>query len=183
MSARPWPSGSHRMHASSDMRNAVAANTAITSASRRCWNDRPAQARESRELTVGEDLVRGAGRPQPGHRVGDLLLGRQPPEELLQRPELVAGVRGTVPLQQPDDPHRGSALSCPLTARQASLDATDRSVAPLLFKGFRRWAPARPVYRPDSQPVTGLPGNYPDRTCTGRRRRASDQVMTWRITS
>ena len=28
--------------------------------------------------------------------------------------------------------YRGSALSCPLTTRQASLDATDRSVAPLL---------------------------------------------------
>ena len=73
---------------------------------------------------------------------------------------------------------RGSALSYPLTTRQASLDATDRSVAPLLLEGFRRWAPARPVSRPSRQPATGLPGNYPDRTSTGRRRRASDQVMT-----
>ena len=73
--------------------------------------------------------------------------------------------------------YRGSALSCPLTTRQASLDATDRSVAPLLLKGFRRWAPARPVSRPDRQPATGLPGDYPDRTFTGRRRQASDQVM------
>ena len=72
---------------------------------------------------------------------------------------------------------RGSALSCPLTTRQASLDAADRSVAPLLLKGFRRWAPARPVSRPSRQPATGLPGDYPDRTLTGRRRRASDQVM------
>jgi len=73
--------------------------------------------------------------------------------------------------------YRGSALSCPLTTRQASLDATDRSVAPLLLKGFRRWAPTRPVSRPSRQPATGLPGDYPDRTFTGRRRRASDQVM------
>jgi hypothetical protein len=51
------------------------------------------------------------------------------------------------------------------------------------LKGFRRWAPARPVSGPDRQPATGLPGNYPDRTCTGRRRRASHQVMTWTITS
>ncbi|HWG98775.1 MAG TPA: hypothetical protein VNV66_05515, partial [Pilimelia sp.] len=27
------------------------------------------------------------------------------------------------------------------------------------------------------QPATGLPGDYPDRTHTGRRRRASDHVM------
>ena len=50
------------------------------------------------------------------------------------------------------------------------------SCSPL--KGFRRWAPPRPVSRRDRQPATGLPGNYPDRTSTGRRRRASDQVMT-----
>ena len=74
--------------------------------------------------------------------------------------------------------YRGSALSCrALTTRQVSLDATDHSVAPLLLKGFRRWAPARPVSRPSRQPATGLPGDYPDRTFTGRRRRASDQVM------
>src|SRR5947199_32609 len=76
-----------------------------------------------------------------------------------------------------DAAYRGSALSHSLTTRQASLDATDRSVAPLLLKGFRRWAPTRPVSRPDRQPATGPPGSYPDRTFTGRRRRASDQVM------
>src|SRR5262249_32524813 len=43
--------------------------------------------------------------------------------------------------------------------------------------GFRRWAPAQPVSRSDRPPAPGLPGDYPDRTCTGRRRRASDQVM------
>jgi hypothetical protein len=73
--------------------------------------------------------------------------------------------------------YRGSAPSHPLTTRQASLDAADRSVAPLLSKGLRRRAPTRPVSRPDRQPATGLPGDYPDRIFTGRRRRASDQVI------
>jgi hypothetical protein len=35
----------------------------------------------------------------------------------------------------------------------------------------------RHVSRPNRQPATGLPGDYPDRTYTGRRRRASDQAM------
>jgi len=35
--------------------------------------------------------LRGA---QPAHRVRDLLFVRQPAEELLQSPELVAGIRG-----------------------------------------------------------------------------------------
>ena len=57
-----------------------------------------------------------------------------------------------------------------LTTRQASLHAADRSVAPttgLLTLGFD---PDVSVRR--RQPATGLPGNYPDRTHTGRRRRA-----------
>jgi len=66
------------------------------------------------------------------------------------------------------------SLRC-LTTRQASLPL--RTVQLLPHKGFRRWAPARPVSRPNRQPATGLPGDYPDRTFTGRRRRASDQVM------
>ena len=44
-------------------------------------------------------------------------------------------------------------------------------------RGFRRWASTRPVSRPSRQPAIGLPGNYPDRTHTGRRRRASAQAM------
>ncbi len=67
------------------------------------------------------------------------------------------------------------SLRC-LTTRQASLPL--RTVQLLPHKGFRRWAPARPVSRPNRQPATRLPGNYPDRTHTSRRRRASDQVMT-----
>ena len=43
-------------------------------------------------------------RPQPGHRVRDVLLGGQPLEELLQGAELVAGVGGAVPAQQPGHP-------------------------------------------------------------------------------
>src|SRR5271154_325563 len=98
------------MPASSDRRIPVAANMAIMAASRRCWNDRPAQARSSRgrgppartrggPAPAGEARGGPAGdvrRSQPGHRVTDLLLGGEPLEELLQRAELVAGVRGAV---------------------------------------------------------------------------------------
>ena len=45
-------------------------------------------------------------------------------------------------------------------------------------KGFRRWAPAPPVSRRDRQPATGPPGSYPDRTSTGRRRRAYEHEET-----
>src|SRR5512132_4391357 len=45
-------------------------------------------------------------------------------------------------------------------------------------RGFRRWASTRTVSGPSRQPATGPPGSYPDRTHTGRRRPASDQVMT-----
>jgi hypothetical protein len=44
------------------------------------------------------------GRLQPGRRVRDLILAGQPLEELLHPAVLVAGVRGAVPVQQPDDP-------------------------------------------------------------------------------
>jgi hypothetical protein len=43
-------------------------------------------------------------RMQPGHRVGELFLLRQPLEELLQRPVLVAGVRIAVEAEQPHHP-------------------------------------------------------------------------------
>ena len=39
-------------------------------------------------------------------------------------------------------------------------------------RGFRRWASTRSVSRPSRQPATGPPGSYPDRTFTGKRRRA-----------
>jgi hypothetical protein len=58
----------------------------MIAASQRCWKPRPLQPRE---FVAGEDrdgLVGDAGRLQPGHRVRDLLLDGQPPEELLQRP-------------------------------------------------------------------------------------------------
>src|SRR5208282_86748 len=44
-------------------------------------------------------------------------------------------------------------------------------VSPLTVKDGG-WAPTRPVSRPSRQPATGPPGSYPDRTSTGRRRRA-----------
>jgi hypothetical protein len=46
------------------------------------------------------------------------------------------------------------------------------------IQGFRRWAPTRPVSRPSRQPATGPPGSYPDRTSTGRRRRAYEHEET-----
>src|ERR1700756_1367886 len=47
-----------------------------------------------------------------------------------------------------------------------------RTARSLPLEGFRRWASTRPVSRPSRQPATGPPGSYPDRTSTGRRRRA-----------
>src|SRR6476659_3653891 len=75
----------------------------------------------------------------------------------------------------------GSALPCPtrlraglLTTRQASHDVTDRSVAHPAQRGARRWASTPPVSRRHRQPATGPPDSYPDRTYTGKRRRACE---------
>jgi len=59
------------------------------------------------QLPGGEDRDQLGGhlrRLQPGHRVGQLVFGGQPFEELLQGAVLVAGVRGTVAVQQPCHP-------------------------------------------------------------------------------
>src|SRR3954447_20103819 len=53
-----------------------------------------------------------------------------------------------------------------------------RTAQSLPHKGFRRWASTRPVSRPSRQPATGPPGSYPDRTSTGRRRRAYEHEET-----
>jgi hypothetical protein len=53
--------------------------------------------------------------------------------------------------------------------RRGRLRFTLRTAQLLPLQGFRRWASARPVSRPNRQPATGLPGDYPDRTFTGRR--------------
>src|SRR5271166_5752998 len=78
----------------------------------------------------------------------------------------------------------GSALPCPtrpraglLTTRQASLDVTDRSVAHPAQRGARRWASTPPVSRRHRQPATGPPDSYPDRTYTGKRRRAYESAI------
>ncbi len=78
----------------------------------------------------------------------------------------------------------GSALPCPtrlraglLTTRQASLDVTDRSVAHPAQRGARRWASTPPVSRRHRQPATGPPDSYPDRTYTGKRRRAYESAV------
>ena len=54
----------------------------------------------------------------------------------------------------------------------AGFASTLRTAQSLPLKGFRRWAPTRPVTRPSRQPATGPPGSYPDGTHTRRRRRA-----------
>ena len=71
----------------------------------------------------------------------------------------------------------GSALPCMSNDAAGFAYATDRSVASP-NRAFD--AGLRPDPFPDQsrQPATGPPGSYPDRTHTGRRRRASDQVMT-----
>ena len=78
----------------------------------------------------------------------------------------------------------GSALPRPtrhragdLTTRQASLDVTDRSVAHPVNQGARRWASTPPVSRRHRQPATGPPDSYPDRTFTGKRRRAYESAV------
>jgi hypothetical protein len=58
-----------------------------------------------------------------------------------------------------------------------------RTAQSLPHKGFRRWASTRPVSRPSRQPATGPPGSYPDRTSTGKRRRAYNQRSTTSSTS
>src|SRR5918995_5829041 len=78
--------------------------------------------------------------------------------------------------------NRGSAPPVPARRRRPNDAAGFASrYGPLSCspqRGFRRWASTRPVSRPSRQPATGPPGSYPDRTHTGRRRRASDQVTT-----
>src|SRR5579859_2361871 len=57
--------------------------------------------------------------------------------------------------------------------------------APLLplSQGLRRWAPTPPVSRRSRQPATGPPGSYPDRTHTGKQRRAYEHEDPPRLTS
>src|SRR3954468_13750065 len=44
--------------------------------------------------------------------------------------------------------------------------------------GFRHWASTPPVSKRSRQSATGPPGGYPDRTHTGKRRRADDTRST-----
>jgi hypothetical protein len=88
--------------------------------------------------------------------------------------------RGPCHLRQP--PYGGESLAAASRIFTASMAfAVNRparlSLSCFPLKGFRRRAPTRPVSRPGRQPATGLPGEYPDRTFTGRRRRAADQVV------
>ena len=61
-------------------------------------------------------------------------------------------------------------------SRRGRLRFMLRTAWSLPLKGFRHRAPARPVSRPDRRSATGPPGSYPDRTLTGRRRRACLQT-------
>jgi len=47
-----------------------------------------------------------------------------------------------------------------------------RTVQLLPQKGIRHWASTRIVSNPSRQSATGPPDSYPDRTHTGKRRRA-----------
>ena len=49
-----------------------------------------------------------------------------------------------------------------------------RTAQSVPLKGFRRWASTPDVSLRRRQPATGPPGSYPDRTHTGRRRRADE---------
>jgi hypothetical protein len=82
----------------------VAVSTAMIAVSRRWAKLRPAHARSSRASSsvakTATSLAGDARRLQSGHRVGQLVLGGQPFEQLLQGAVLVAGVRGAVGVQQ-----------------------------------------------------------------------------------
>src|SRR5258708_24942159 len=86
----------------------AALNTAMIAESRRWANVRPGQACSSADssplVKTGTSFWLHPERPEPRHRVGKLLLVRPPPEELLQRPVLVAGAGVAVAAQQPDHP-------------------------------------------------------------------------------
>ncbi len=51
------------------------------------------------------------------------------------------------------------------------------------FQGFRRWTSTPGVSPRPRQPATGPPGSYPNRTLTGRRRRAVDFRSAQGLTS
>ena len=63
-----------------------------------------------------------------------------------------------------------------LTTPQASRHATDRIVAP--HSGALTLGSDPAVSRPSCQPATGPPASYPDRTSSGRRRRAFEHEET-----
>src|ERR1022692_1872081 len=86
----------------------VARNTQMIAWSRRQANARPWQARSSFVssplASTGTSFSVTLGGAEPGHRVREFFLVSPPPEELLQCPVLVAGVRVAVALQQADYP-------------------------------------------------------------------------------
>ena len=95
-----------------------------------------------------------------------------------------AALPGSSPLPWPSPFLAGLGTPSPhpqragrLTTRQASLHVTDRSVAHPANRDARRWASTPPVSRRHRQPATGPPDSYPDRTYTGKRRRAYESAI------
>ena len=131
-SLRRGSSGSSRIPASSPARIPVAVSTAKIAASRRWPDDRPwhafASAESSSLVNTGTSFFAHLRGTQPGHRVRELFLVRQPAEELLQSPELIAGISVAVPGEQMDQPslHVMAADLVPLGAPGA-LDQVSRS--------------------------------------------------------
>jgi hypothetical protein len=112
----------------------------------------------------------GPGEGLPSSRVHLLAIPSPVPRRVLER--LPFQVFGAVRGLRRD--LSGSAPSCPLRVGlprlQGSLHAAGWPVAPP--RGFRHCASTPSVSTRRRQSATGLPGDYPDRTCTGWRTRA-----------
>ena len=86
---------------------------------------------------------------------------------------------GSPPLPWPSPCFRGLGTPCTHPEGWTSNDAAGFAsrYGPLScspHRGFRHWASTRPVSKPSRQSATGPPGSYPDRTPTGKQRRADE---------
>jgi len=125
-SLRPGSPGSYRIPASSDRRILLPEHGDQGGVAALRERAARAGALQLWQVPGGEDrdgLAGDAGRLQPGHGVGDLVLGGEPLEELLEGTVLVAGVRAAVPAQQPHDPPLDVLLADLFPAGEAGLAA------------------------------------------------------------
>jgi hypothetical protein len=112
--------------------------------------------------------------PPPLSERSEPLTPRSPSRLRFQALHRFLGLRPSTP---------GSALPAPHPSDGSSDDAAGFTSRYGPFgctpphRGARRWASTPPVSRQDRQPATGPPGSYPDRTHTGKRRRAYDSVV------